>query len=499
MTYIPKDAALLTVEEMATADELTIKNGTSGIELMRNAGSFCAEAIETFFEPTKTLILCGPGNNGGDGFVIAKKLEEAGWPVTVSLLVTPGKLSGDAKLAYEEWILAARSPVLAPFAVSSLEGHGLIVDAIFGAGLSKDVEGVVAEIIEAANAASLPVASVDVPTGIDGNTGAICGSAFSAELTTTFFCQKPGHLLLPGREHCGLTLVGDIGIKSELLDTIDPSTGENIPEAWEKHFPWPGVTDHKYARGHAIVVSGGTATTGAARLAARAALRVGSGLVTVASPSSALMVNASHLTSIMVRSFSDAESFEALVSDPRLNAFVIGPGNGVGEDTRARVLYLLSLKRSVVIDADALMSFEDNPEALFDALHEDCVLTPHEGEFARLFPDSDLNQRLSAARTAAAKSGAILVLKGPDTIIAHPDGRALITQNAPPTLATAGSGDVLAGFICGLQAQGMPAFEAAAAGVWLHGETASHFGLGLISEDLPEMLPDVLTELSERG
>lgn len=493
---------VLTVEQMTEADRLTIKRGTAGIALMRSAGQACAEAIVSRFERVRTLVLCGPGNNGGDGFVIARELERQGWEVTVSLLVAPDKLRGDAKLAYEEWILSAKSPVLASFDKGSLGGTELLVDAIFGAGLARDIGSPVLDLIKGASDRAIRVVAVDIPSGVGGDDGQVHGSAFSASLTVTFFRKKPAHLLFPGRVLCGEVVVADIGIQDSVLEDIVPETNENDPEHWLAKFPWPEPGAHKYLRGHTIVVSGGVSATGAARLAARAALRVGSGLVTVASPASAVLVNASQLTSVMVRGFADFEAFKSLVGDTRFNAFVIGPGNGVGEDTRARVLHLLSSRRAIVLDADALTSFEENPDELFDALHDKAVLTPHTGEFRKLFGDLEDNAKPDAAREAAKRTGAIIVLKGPDTVIAGPDGQTLINANAPATLATAGSGDVLGGLIAGLMAQDMTAFDAAAAGVWVHGEAASLFGPGLISEDLPDLVPevlDLLLDLDETG
>jgi ADP-dependent NAD(P)H-hydrate dehydratase / NAD(P)H-hydrate epimerase len=488
---------VLSVGEMRQADQLAIESGVLGIDLMENAGRLAFEAIEETFAKSRTLVLCGPGNNGGDGFVVARLLEAAGWDVAVSLLTAPNALKGDAQLAYEAWIASAKSPVLAPFGLESLDGHTLIVDAVFGAGLARDVEGVVADIINEVAHRQIPVASIDVPTGVDGNTGQVRGVSFKADLSITFFRKKPGHLLLPGRMLCGKIILVDIGIPSSCLEEMDLQTGENLLGQWLEVFCEPALDGHKYSRGHTLVVSGGAARTGAARLAAAAALRVGSGLVSVASPSSAVLVNASHLTAVMVKGFSDFAAFKELIADKRLNSFVIGPGNGVGGRTRERVQYLLSLGRSVVLDADALTSFDSDPAALLEGLRGNCVLTPHGGEFSRLFPELDQPDKLAAAREASAKAGCVIVLKGADTVIAAPDGRALINSNAPPTLGTAGSGDVLAGLIGGLQAQGMSSFDAASAGVWIHGEAANLFGPGLIAEDLPKMIPAVLKAIEK--
>ena len=290
---------------------------------------------------------------------------------------------------------------------------------------------------------------------------------------------------------------------ADVLDEIRPQTFENVPQFWRKSFPVPKIDGHKYARGHAVVVSGDIASTGAARLSARGALRAGAGLVTLASPRDALAVNAAALTAVMVRSIDSVVEFAELLADKRFNACVIGPGAGVGEHTRDFVLTALSAKRGLVLDADALTSFADAPDRLFEAIKasadQQVVLTPHEGEFPRLFSDISnkhpLRSKLERVRAAAERSGAVVLLKGPDTVVASPDGRAAIAANAPPWLATAGAGDVLAGMIAGLLAQGVPAFEAACIGVWMHGEAAREAGPGLIAEDLPEMMPAVFRRL----
>jgi NAD(P)H-hydrate epimerase len=311
-------------------------------------------------------------------------------------------------------------------------------------------------------------------------------------LTVTFFRKKPGHLLLPGRVLCGATIVADIGIPPEAAST---HLHENTPALWR--YPWPQAGGHKYSRGHCVVVSGPAHATGAARLAARAGLRVGAGLVSVASPPEAVAVNAAHLTAIMVKPFEGAQGLADLLSDKRFNAVALGPGLGVGAETRALVNAALKSGASVVLDADAITSFKDDPDELFERLHERCVLTPHDGEFERLFAGllDKSASKVEAARAAARQAGCVVLLKGGDTVIAEPSGKAAINANAPPTLATAGAGDVLTGLIAGLLAQNMTAFDAACAGAWLHGDAASRFGPGLIAEDLPEMLPHSLQAL----
>jgi NAD(P)H-hydrate epimerase len=489
---------LLTAKEMAEADRLAIAGGVPGIALMETAGSAVADEVARRFpDAERVTVLCGPGNNGGDGFVAARLLRDKGYAVRLGLLGEVERLSGDAAAMAKRWEGTTEAPSL-----DLLEGADIIVDALFGAGLARDIEGEAANLIEAVNATGIPVIAIDVPSGIDGTTGGVRGVAIEALATVTFFRLKPGHLLYPGRGYCGDTILADIGIPAGVLDTILPKTFANEPELWLGDFPLPEATGHKYARGHSVVVSGPLWSTGAARLAARGALRVGSGLVTIASPADALAVNAAQLTAIMVRPCDDARALSAMLEDERKNAVVIGPGAGIGERLKSRVLAVLSSKAAIVLDADALTVFADDNSTLFSSIASrpaPVVLTPHEGEFASLFGKIRGPSKLDAAREAASRSGAIILLKGPDTVIAAPDGTASINATSSPFLATAGSGDVLAGMIGGLLAQSMPAFEAAGAAAWLHGAAALAFGPGLIAEDLPEMLPEVLRELLENS
>ncbi len=483
--------ALLTPQQMGQADRLTIAGGIAGTLLVENAGRAVADAVSRRWPKQKTLVLCGPGNNGGDGFVAARMLAERGWPVRLALVGAREKLKGDAAAAAMRWT----GPV-EPLAPAAIGDATLIIDAIFGAGLARPIEGVAREVIAAVEAGRLPVVAVDMPSGVDGASGAVLGIAPKAVLTVTFFRRKPGHLLLPGRSHCGETVVAPIGIADTVLDQIRSEVVANHPDWWRDDFPCPLPESHKYTRGHALVV-GGAVMTGAARLAARAAARLGAGLVTVGAPEPAFPIYAVSLTGIIVQPAGDLGAFRALLADPRRNAALIGPGAGLGEATREKVLAMLAAGKRTVLDADALTSFADNAEVLFGAIRSPCVLTPHEGEFARLFARvlDGSGSKLERACRAAQLSGAVMLLKGNDTVIAAPDGRAAINPGAPPELATAGSGDVLAGMVTGLLAQGMPAFEAAAAGVWLHADAARRFGPGLIAEDLVEGLPAALRAL----
>lgn len=482
-------SAILTVRQMGEADRLTIAAGTSGQALMENAGAAVAHAILARHRPGPVTILCGPGNNGGDGFVAARHLAEAGWPVRLALLGARDHLKGEARYHAAQW----RGDV-SPLAPAALDGAALIVDAIFGAGLSRALSGPTAETLAAAAQTGAPIVAIDIPSGIMGDTGESLG-AVAAALTVTYFRKTPGHLLLPGRPLCGEIVVANIGTPDSVLDTISPNTFENAPSLWLPQFPQRTDAGNKYTSGHALI-SGGYPMTGAARMAARAAARAGAGLTTIAVPQAALPVYATALTSIMVHPLAAPADLAYLLADHRVTAFLIGPGAGISEETRSRALAMLATTRATLLDADAITSFQANPAALFSAISGPCVMTPHEGEFKRVFdPKGD---KLLRTRAAARLSGAVIVLKGADTVIAAPDGNAIINANAPPTLATAGAGDVLSGIILGLLAQNMPPFLAAAAGVWLHGAAAAAFGPGLLAEDLPDLLPGVLRELIHR-
>jgi NAD(P)H-hydrate epimerase len=527
------NSALLTVAEMAEADRLAVASGVPGATLMENAGRAVADAVCIARPPCAVTVLCGPGNNGGDGFVAARHLRERGYDVRLLLLGALSALKGDAAEAARRYTQGDEKRVLA-MAAEALGTPAVVVDGIFGAGLARAVEGIPAAMIAAVNAwVDVHVVAIDIPSGVHGDTGEALGAAVEADETVTFFRKKPGHLLMPGRRLAGALTCADIGIPASVLERIAPQAFENGPTLWRDQFPWPAPDSHKYDRGHCVVLSGGASFTGAARLAARGALRIGAGLVTVASPPDALIVNASQLTAIMVRAFDGAKGLAELLSDKRKNAVAIGPGCGVGAATAGLVQAVLKAGPAAVLDADALTSFATEPGKLFALLGNHAltptpalplsgggrkteatprplpppergriagghhVLTPHDGEFARLFPDlaNAVGGKLQRARAACERSHSVVLIKGADTVIAAPNGRAAVNANAPAFLATAGAGDVLTGMIAGLLAQGMSAFDAACAAAWLHGEAARAFGPGLIAEDLPEMLPRVLAQL----
>jgi len=477
--------ALLTAAEMAEADRRTIAAGTPGIVLMERAGAAVARAITARWSPRPVAVLCGPGNNGGDGYVIARLLAGQGWPVRLASLVAAKALRGDAAEAAAQW----QGKVLAP-TPAVLDGAGLIVDALFGAGLNRAPEGKAAALIEAMAGSGLPVVAVDVPSGLFGDDGSAPGPVAPTALTVTFFRRKPGHLLLPGRSLCGETRVADIGIDVAVLDAIGPRLHENGPALWRAVLPQSAATQHKYDRGHPLIRGGGS-LTGAARLAARAARRIGAGLLTVVAPDAALPAYRADWPGAMAL---PDDRWDGLLADRRIGPVLIGPGGGVGAPLRDAVAAVRAAGKSLVLDADGLASYAGQAGDLAGLLDADCVLTPHQGEFDKLFGKGE-GSRLARARQAAALVGAVVVLKGPDTIIAAPDGRAAINANAPPTLATGGTGDVLAGMMLGLKAQGMPGFAAACAAVWLHGAAAERVGAGLIAEDVIDALPGVLDRL----
>ena len=477
---------LLDVRQAREADRAAVADGTPARELMQNAGAAVASVIAKRWSTRPVTVLCGPGGNGGDGFVAATLLATQGWTVRVALLGTRAVMTGASREHADRW----QGPV-EPLGPGALDGAELVIDGIFGSGLNHALDGAVEQTLAAVALRHIPMVAIDVPTGVLGDTGESRG-AVTAALTVTYFRKKPGHLLLPGRDLCGEVVVADIGIPSSVLDDIGAKAFENGPALWADALPHALPAGNKYGRGHALI-AGGYPMTGASRMAARAAARIGAGLTTIAVPVVALPIYASSLTSIMVVPIKTLADFLPLLDDARMSGFLIGPGAEVSADTRELCLAMLATRRPVLLDADALTVFHDNPSELERAILGPCVMTPHEGEFRRIF---DLaGDKLSRTRAAAFRSGAVVVLKGSDTVVAAPDGRAVINANAPASLATAGSGDVLSGIVLGLLAQGMDCFLAAAAAVWLHGAAAVRFGPGLLAEDLPDLLPAVLRDL----
>lgn len=538
MSVVPHELALLTTVEMSRADAMTISgegregDGIPGFHLMERAGGAVASVAADMVarqearlkaeeegvsgsgfgsafgvgsddDAVTVHVLCGLGNNGGDGFVAARDLIVEGFEVHVWVLGDVATLKGDAALAYEAYAETGRGTdvLTADTLRDALGGFDVVVDAVLGAGLDRSVEGELTAVVSVVNDCPALVLSVDLPSGLNGSTGQVMGVSFQADRTVTFFCKKPGHYLLPGRALCGEVDCVDIGIEAEVLDRIQPMTMLNAPELFLTSWSPPELEAHKYKRGHAVVLGGPGQSSGAGRLAAVSALRSGAGLVTIGFPASALVVYASHLTSVMVRPLASFDEAVEFIAGEKIASILIGPGYSLGDHTKQMVREVLYHRAAVVLDADALSVFAGEPESLFEMIRKhagEVVLTPHDGEFARLFPDLVSADKLSRARQAAKRSGAVVVLKGADTVIASPDGRAAINANGTAWLATAGSGDVLAGLVTGFLAQGLPAFEGAAMAVWTHGQAGCEAGPGLIAEDLPLALPAVFAALVEK-
>jgi hydroxyethylthiazole kinase-like uncharacterized protein yjeF len=478
---------IISVAEMRAIDAASAEMGVATQTLMENAGAAVAEAIAARYSPRPTAVLCGPGNTGGDGWVAARRLKAMGWPVWVETLTPRAALQGDAATAAAAWdgevhAIGAEAPMAE-----------LFVDALFGAGLSRPLEGEAARLAAFASLHPERIVSIDVPSGLVGDTGQAMGDAcFRAALSVTFVRKKPAHVLMPGRDWCGNIVVADIGAPAAALAAQGVMLWENDPSLWT--LPWPELTAHKHQRGHVIVASGGATRTGAARLAARASLRGGAGLVTVLSPPDALAENAAQLTAVMVREAGDESAFADAARTSQ--ALVIGPAFGT---TDAHYKHLLAAieaapRAPLVLDADAITLLAPLTHGFTD--HD--VMTPHVGEFRRAFPGiwGASDDRIDAARAAAAYARCVVLLKGPDTVIAAPDGRAIVNTTGTPFLASAGAGDVLAGIIAALIAQGMESFAAAAAGAWLHGKAGEAVGPGLVAEDLTEILPSILNDLT---
>jgi hydroxyethylthiazole kinase-like uncharacterized protein yjeF len=528
---------LLTAAQMRAIEQAAIASGqVTGPELMERAGRGVVEAVfeewpDLRATSHRAVVLCGPGNNGGDGFVVARLLKEWGWEVEVFLYGDAEKLPPDSRVNYERWLAMGEVRALAIAHFPRLhEVHtDLFVDALFGTGLSRQPVGELSEVLVHIRCAIWPyerslrkpehLVAIDVPTGLCADSGRVIdGPAsglahFRADLTVTFHQPKVGHFIADGPELAGKVVVRDIGLRhgvggvNRRAAAAPKTPTARLVEAWRADFGKEG--GHKYTHGHALILSGPSGRGGAARLAARGALRIGAGVVTVGCPPDAIPENAARLDAVMLRPIGDADVLARVLEDGRINALCLGPGMGTGDREAGLLAQALSSGRKLVLDADALTLLARDP-ALVAALHPGCVLTPHAGEFARAFPDlaeklaapetkGPAYSKVDATREAAARAGCVVLYKGPDTVIADPSGRCAINSaaydRAAPWLATAGSGDVLAGFICGLLARGFGPFDAACAAAWLHVECALSFGPGLIAEDLPEELPRVFRAL----
>lgn len=488
-------AAILTNAQMGRADAWAAENGVPGTVLMEAAGRAVAEAIRARFAPRETIVLCGPGNNGGDGFVAARHLKAAGWKVRVFAMKPSGGLEGDAAWAAKSW-----SGSVGALDEAQIAEGGLVVDALFGAGLSRPLEGAAKALAEASQARRAVIVAVDVPSGLPGDAANPDGPVFAADLSVTFHRYKPAHLLQPGAAICGETVLADIGIPGGWTAAAEPCAEHNGPALW--HVPGliidPGA--HKHTRGRLCVLSGPAGATGAARIAAQAGLSGGAGFVTLLCPGSALMEASTASVAVVTRAMDRDAGMDAILKQHRAGAAILGPGAGVTDALKDRVLAALSLKMPLVLDADALTVFKDDRAPLIQALHEDVVLTPHGGEFARVFPGllDDCTNRIEAVRRASGESGAVVLLKGPDTVIAAPDGRVRVNTHASARLATAGTGDALAGLIGAMLAQGLNAFDAASASAWIHGDAGRRMGPGDTAAGLLGHLPGALGALRDR-
>jgi hydroxyethylthiazole kinase-like uncharacterized protein yjeF len=480
---------ILTATEMKKAEASAIAQGTSSFQLMLNAGTAASQVLLRLFQPCPVLVLCGPGNNGGDGFIIAQRLKKAGWSVRVACSIKRANLKNDAGQAALKWEGEIEN------LNSNLFVHqtGLIIDAVFGTGFGRELDPELKMLFDKIRTRKIPVVAVDIPSGINASTGTIDPGTLKAALTITFCRKKIAHVLMPSKNYCGDVVVSDIGITDNMIAELQTSRFENNPGLWLKDFPQPNAESHKYTRGHAIVY-GGETRTGAACLAAAAAQKIGAGAVTIVSTAKSWPVYSSYRASLMVDECNDADAFKALLRDERKNVVLIGPGAGADDRLKQSLDSLFSFNKSGVLDADIFSLAAKSPKDLFSKLSPRYVLTPHEGEFEKLFGVMEGN-KLERALKAAKMANAIVLLKGADTVIAAPDGAAVINTHAPSSLATAGSGDVLSGLITGLIAQGVPPFMAASAAVWLHSEAARKYGFCLTAEDIISVLPQALTSI----
>lgn len=483
--------ALLSCSEMARIDQASLAAGIPGFALMEAAGKHVADTVQSCFPTGRIAVLCGPGNNGGDGFIAASRLKALGRDVVVGVVSAASKQTGDAAKAATVWDgeTHALSPAL-------LEGCEIVVDALFGAGLSRAPEGKIAETLAAMG--SRKVVAVDMPSGISGDHGRAHDTALrQADVTVTFFKPKTGHYLLPGRSRCGRLYVADIGIPQTATEHITPAVALNSPDLWRHALPTLSPDSHKYSRG-TVFVTGGPEMIGAACLVTRAAQRAGAGLVRIAAPVQQSPLYKLALESAVVHGVKDTRRYLDLLDDKRIGCAVIGPGLGLDTPgAQEKTLAVLRSALPAVLDADALTLLVNDPQPIIEAGKRGrLLLTPHEGEFARLFPDlAKLTSKCDRALAAAERVGSPVLLKGYDTVIAAPSGHAVINANAPESLATAGAGDVLCGIAAALIAGKMPVFAAACAAAYLHAEAANRFGFGLIASDLPDLLPTILGDI----
>ncbi len=481
---------LLSAAEMRRVEEAAIAAGRSGFALMQEAGKGVAGILRRDYDARRSaIILCGPGNNGGDGFVAATELRRVGWRVVILADRERAAYRGEAGEAVALWVGEIR-----PLTIAALrdalaeEPRALILDALFGIGLTRDLDRRYGEIMDLAKIAGRPIIAIDIPSGIDADSGALRGFALPATRTITFGWAKPGHFLAPGEGHTGLLEILPLGFRPEWGKASGAKLWRNDPDLWREDHPYPQAEDHKYSRGLGLILAR-SAMFGAGLLAARAARRIGAGMIAMGAPTAIHSALIAAQPGLIVKKLESGEDVPALLAEPRYRAILVGCGSPADGEARAMALGALAGDPPVIVDGGGLSAFAEKPGDLFARLRPDCVLTPHDGEFAALFPDlAVLPDRLQATRAAAERSGACVLRKGRISLFAAPDGRAVIAPPAPADLATAGSGDVLAGILLGLMAQKMPSFSALGAALFAHGAAARHCGPRLIAEDLPEAL-----------
>lgn len=464
---------ILTTAQMYGADKETYAKIMPEIQLMENAGFAAACQIAQNYSKRPVTVLCGVGNNGGDGFVVARILYDWGWPVEAALTGDEKKLSPAAAANAKKFKGIIRPPSFRRLKKME-QNNGLFVDAVFGIGLARPIENDIADFFNALNETSLPCVALDIPSGVRADTGEILGTAPFCDMTITFCRPKIGHFLYPGKERAGRLAVCRIGIPDEIVANQSPRFYENTPDLF--HIPAATPYDHKYSRGAVLVCAG--EMSGAARLAAAAARRAGAGWTAVSCGKADAATFAASDPGLVIQTADSAEEIEKQINDPKITAAVIGMGALKTERTKAFIHAAAESKKPFVADAGAL-PFIKNIKDLSRA-----VITPHTGEFRRLFPELDGQDKLTRALAAAEALNCAVVLKGADTVIAAPDGRAAFNSVASFDLATAGSGDVLDGVIGAMLAKGLAPFEAACAGVWLHSRAAETAGQNLIAEDL---------------
>ena len=479
---------LLANETAAAVDRAAIEGGIPGIELMENAGRGIVRAVLRRYAPRRCVVLCGPGNNGGDGYVVARRLAAAGVRVMTASTGSRDALVGDAAIASSRWT-GRHEPVagLVP------QADDIVIDAVFGSGLTRDFDGDAAAMLRQAQSIGARIIAVDVPSGVNGTTGAVQGWAPTAEMTVTFNRLKLGHVLQPGRSHCGDVLCVDIGIPDGCQPAGPDVPRLNTPGLWLDHVPPADPAHSKYDRGHLAMLGGGALMTGATIMAARSGEATGAGLVTVMCDAVAAPVYASHLVSPMTRLVERADELASFVHDRRVRAIVAGPGMGLGADRSDMLEAALRSQRPCVLDADAITLVAGDTTRFLPLVHGHCVLTPHEGEFGRLHHEP--GPKLVRAGQLAVRLGCVVLLKGSDTIVASPCGRAVVNACGPVTLARAGSGDILAGIVGGLLARGMLPYEAALAACWIHAMAALRLGSLSSSEQLADPIAAIMRDL----